>query len=293
MPRTEIGLSQDGEEGLPTPPPSRRATRATVPRKTQQETAPDAASRSTRVVAQNVGAQSAPEQKVVHTEFKNAKKDDIDVAELEAKMNKIKLQAETKAPPKLKRVHQHEGEYFNALPLLADLEYRSGSQLFVWGAGNAGQFGMGVKHTGEFSKPKKNIVVEKMMRDDKFGKRGILALAAGGMSSLLIDGTGTVRSDMLTICMPLNFANFKVWSCGANDDAALGRPTSKVPHPKDKDAFADEEELSCNLYPLQSLLDEGFEAAQIAAGDSIGAAISVEGELRVWGTFRVGNTLVG
>ena len=208
MPRTDIGLTHDSEEGLPTPPPSRRATRAAAPSGNHQETAPDAARRSTRVVSQNVGAQSAQppdsEQKAVRTETKNAKKDDIDVAELEAKMNRLKLQVETKTLPKPKRVHQHEGEYFNALPLLADLEYRSGSQLFVWGAGNAGQFGMGVKHTGEFSRPKKNVVVEKMMRDGKFGEHGILALAAGGMSSLLIDGNGTVRFYIINIYIPLN-----------------------------------------------------------------------------------------
>lgn len=49
----------------------------------------------------------------------------------------------------------------------------------------------------------------------------------------------------------------------------------------------DEEVLSTNLHPLQSLVDEGFRAAVITAGDSVGAAISDTGDLRVWGTFRV------
>ena len=40
-------------------------------------------------------------------------------------------------------------------------------------------------------------------------------------------------------------------------------------------------------YPLQSLVDEEFRAVRVAAGDSISAAISDKGELRVWGSFRV------
>ncbi len=111
-------------------------------------------------------------------------------------MKKIKLDPKPKRIPKPKPVHQHTGEYFNALPQLADLQYCSGSQLFVWGAGSAGQFWMGVEHTGEFDRPTKNALVEKMMADGKFGKKGagIVGLAAGGMSSLFVDETGTVRS---------------------------------------------------------------------------------------------------
>jgi regulator of chromosome condensation len=39
--------------------------------------------------------------------------------------------------------------------------------------------------------------------------------------------------------------------------------------------------------PLQSLTDEKFRAVRVTAGDSISAAISADGELRVWGSFRV------
>ena len=42
-----------------------------------------------------------------------------------------------------------------------------------------------------------------------------------------------------------------------------------------------------NPYPLQTLVDEKFRTVRVAAGDSIAAAISAEGELRVWGSFRV------
>ncbi|KAI0089086.1 regulator of chromosome condensation 1/beta-lactamase-inhibitor protein II [Irpex rosettiformis] len=282
---SDTELSLESEEEMPTPPPSKRSARAAVPPVTSQEAVPVAGRRSTRVASQTVVAQPVPPaaaKKAIRSRTKGTKKknDDADVADLETKMKKVKLETRKKvAPkPKPKRIHQHEGEYFNALPQLADIGCHSGSQLFVWGAGNAGQFGMGVDRTGELSKPTKNTIVEEMMETGKLGEdlsTSFVALAAGGMSSLFIDATGTV------------------WSCGANDDAALGRITADVPHSKKKGAFADEDELSCNLYPLQSLLDEGFKAVQIAAGDSIGAVISDSGELRVWGTFRASGGVLG
>lgn len=79
----------------------------------------------------------------------------------------------------------------------------------------------------------------------------------------------------------------QVWSCGVNDDAALGRITVEVPNPDKEGEFLDVDELTAEPHPLKSLVDENFRAVRIAAGDTISAAISSEGELRVWGTFRV------
>ena len=38
---------------------------------------------------------------------------------------------------------------------------------------------------------------------------------------------------------------------------------------------------------LQTLVDENFRAVKAVAGDSICAVVSDQGELRVWGSFRV------
>lgn len=79
----------------------------------------------------------------------------------------------------------------------------------------------------------------------------------------------------------------QIWSCGANDDAALGRITKDIPDPENPGKFLDVDALTAVPHPLQTLVDENFRAVRIAAGDSICAAISSEGELRVWGSFRV------
>lgn len=79
----------------------------------------------------------------------------------------------------------------------------------------------------------------------------------------------------------------QVWSCGVNDDAALGRITSDVPNPANPGSFLDVDELTAVPHPLQTLVDENFRAVKVVAGDSVSAAISSAGELRVWGSFRV------
>lgn len=75
-----------------------------------------------------------------------------------------------------------------------------------------------------------------------------------------------------------------MWTCGNNDEAALGRETAGV---LDGEKVVPEEELTTYPHRIQSLIDEGFRAVRIAAGDSISGAISAEGDLRVWGSFRV------
>ncbi|KAI0796863.1 regulator of chromosome condensation 1/beta-lactamase-inhibitor protein II [Abortiporus biennis] len=159
--------------------------------------------------------------------------------------------------------------HFNALPTHAE-HIRPAPQLFVWGAGNFGQFGMGADRLGEFEKPRKNPLIEAKIEEGVFGEPGASfeAVAAGGLHSLFVDEKGTV------------------WSCGVNDDAALGRVTNEVPNPEKPDEFLDIDTLTAQPYPLQSLADEGFRAVRIAAGDTISAAISDKGELRVWGSFR-------
>ncbi|KAF9816333.1 hypothetical protein IEO21_04198 [Rhodonia placenta] len=171
-------------------------------------------------------------------------------------------------PPPRKVVKQVK-PYFNPLPTPPE-HVRPAPQMFVWGAGNFGQFGMGADLLDEYDKPKKNLWIEKRMREGVFGddEASLESVAAGGLHSLFVDEKGTV------------------WSCGVNDDAALGRVTTDVPNPEKEGEFLDVDTLTAEPNPLQSLVDENFRAVRIAAGDTISAAISSQGDLRVWGSFR-------
>ncbi|KAF4575118.1 hypothetical protein EYR36_006474 [Pleurotus pulmonarius] len=166
--------------------------------------------------------------------------------------------------------------YFNPLPV-APPKQRPGLTLWAWGAGNFGQFGMGPDVLGELDKPRKNPWVEQKIQSGEFGEEGagLETIAAGGMHTIFVDEKGTV------------------WTCGVNDDAALGRVTTDVPDPENPGSFLSVDDLTSIPHPLQSLIDEKFRAVKIAAGDSISAAVSTEGELRVWGTFRANEGSLG
>ncbi|KIY49434.1 RCC1/BLIP-II protein [Fistulina hepatica ATCC 64428] len=129
---------------------------------------------------------------------------------------------------------------------------------------------MGPDILDERDRPKKNEWVETGVSEGRFGKEGaaLESIAAGGLHSVFIDERGTV------------------WTCGVNDAAALGRETTDIPDPDNPGSFLDIDDLTSYPHPLQSLVDEDFRAVQVVAGDSINAAISAEGELRVWGSFR-------
>lgn len=233
--------------------------------------------RSTRVASGAAAKESEPAPKA-KSSSKKVKKVSSDMEELEAKMRSTKIEGNDKeAKPKPpKELKEPKEPYFNPLPPVPDV-LRPAPLLFTWGCGNSGQFGAGVECLGELSKPQRNKLVESMMEQGSFGEKGagLEWIAAGGMSSLFVDEEG------------------KVWSCGANDNAALGRETVGVPDPKKKKKTLDEDYLCSTPFPIQSLVDEGFRAVRVVAGDSIAAAISDKGELRVWGTFRAMEGLLG
>ena len=57
--------------------------------------------------------------------------------------------------------------------------------------------------------------------------------------------------------------------------------------PDNAEEAMDTEILESQPMVVQGLLDEEFRAVQVAAGDSISVAVSSDGRLRAWGSFRV------
>lgn len=90
--------------------------------------------------------------------------------------------------------------HFNALPSAPESS-RPPLELFVWGTGGAGEFGVG--RAADFETPHRNEVVHRMIQQDKFGdvgaQAGLQTIAAGGMHTLFIDEKGAVsRSSLLS-----------------------------------------------------------------------------------------------
>lgn len=101
-----------------------------------------------------------------------------------------------------------------------------------------------------------------------------------------------VTHRVLICCIKLNALRvLQIWSCGTNDNGALGRVTVMIPDPKDDRAAIEVDEKTKDPVwkpvPIHSLVEEGYRAVKIVAGDSFSAAISDKGELRAWGAFSV------
>jgi regulator of chromosome condensation len=137
------------------------------------------------------------------------------------------------------------------------------------GEGSAGELGLGAtKGACNVNRPRLNKILE---------EKGILDLAVGGMHCIAL----TVNNELLT------------W--GVNDNKALGRPLPAwTARDDDEDAsdYDDDEGLELNPYESlptaipKELFPEGTVFTQVAAGDSATFAVTDEGLVYGWGTFR-------
>lgn len=66
-----------------------------------------------------------------------------------------------------------------------------------------------------------------------------------------------------------------------------------VPDPENLGSTIEAEILETAPALVQYLVDEDFRAVKIAAGDSVSVALGIKGELRVWGSFRSSDGLLG
>lgn len=65
-------------------------------------------------------------------------------------------------------------------------------QLFVWGNGDMGQFGLGTEALDEIKRPRLHSWIEEKNRAGKLGEHGLEMVAAGGMHTIAIDSRGYV-----------------------------------------------------------------------------------------------------
>lgn len=172
---------------------------------------------------------------------------------------------------------------FTRTPAAAEAHLKQGPTIpreaFVFGNGDMGQHGLGTEVLDEIKRPRRHAWVAKMIGEGKLGAGGLAVVAAGGMHTLAIDSTG------------------RIFSWGINDNACLGRQTTRT---------GSAEDFETEPMPVEGLSPNGvgirggaapiggtegpveiFRATRVAAGDSVSAALNERGEVRVWGSFRV------
>ncbi|KAJ4349973.1 uncharacterized protein N0V89_008594 [Didymosphaeria variabile] len=193
---------------------------------------------------------------------------------------KVKKAKTTKAPtPKRdlpKGPRRPKGKKIEVNPL----RYTEPLKVFVFGEGGQGELGLGAT--------KKAIDVKRPRWNETLSNQDIVRIATGGMHVVAL----TKDNKILT------------W--GVNDNGALGRETSDGEQLKDMKEGDDEESDSDDdetggLNPLEATptavsadhFPEDTVFVDIAAGDSCSFALTTEGAVYGWGTFRKNEGILG
>ncbi|KAK9368870.1 regulator of chromosome condensation 1/beta-lactamase-inhibitor protein II [Lipomyces kononenkoae] len=147
--------------------------------------------------------------------------------------------------------------------------------IYVCGTGSMSELGLGPDAKNkEVKRPRLNPFLP-------IDRVAIVDFAVGGAHVLAIDKRG------------------KLWSWGCNDHGALGRDTSGGEEGLLRDADADSDDDDGDLNPLESTpalvenLPDDLVFVQVAASDSLSLALTSEGRLWAWGTFRGNEGVLG
>ena len=145
--------------------------------------------------------------------------------------------------------------------------------VYVCGEGSSGELGLGTaKNAVDVKRPRLNPLLDA-------NTVGVVQIAVGGMH-----------------CLALTHDN-QILSWGVNDQGALGRDTTWEGKLKDIDAESDSEsdDDDSGMNPREAMpapipataFPEGTVFVQVAAADSSSFALTDEGLVYGWGTFRV------
>ncbi|KAF2863887.1 RCC1/BLIP-II [Piedraia hortae CBS 480.64] len=149
-------------------------------------------------------------------------------------------------------------------------------KVYVFGEGTAGELGLGTaKNAVDVKRPRLNPNLDQT-------KVGVVQIAAGGMHVLALT------------------ADNRILSWGINDTGALGRDTTWAgglrDMDKNDDSDSDDDNADNGLNPHESVpgevdfsgtqVSEGTRWAQVAASDSCSLALTDDGLVYGWGTFR-------
>ncbi|KAF1932821.1 RCC1/BLIP-II [Didymella exigua CBS 183.55] len=207
---------------------------------------------------------------------KKAEESDIEEegAEPEAKKPrsaKAAVEPSKPAPRGPRRVRGNKTE-INAI------RYTEPLKVFVFGEGSSGELGFGAT--------KKAIDVKRPRYNEALSNQNVVRVAAGGMHVLAL----TKDNKILT------------W--GVNDSGALGRDTSNADvklRDVDADEDSDSDDETGGLNDVEATptavsaeyFPEDTVFVDVAAGDSCSFALTTEGAVYGWGTFRKNEGILG
>ncbi|KAF5008778.1 hypothetical protein FDECE_4969, partial [Fusarium decemcellulare] len=186
--------------------------------------------------------------------------------------------AVSKPAPKKKAVHVEIGKKINDAPTQI-------LDIYVFGEGSSGELGLGSKRVNG----KKPIDVKRPRLNDNLAaaKAGVVQISCGGMHTIALTHDN------------------KILTWGVNDQGALGRDTTwdggLRDMDKSEDSGSEDDEDDTGINPKEStpaaVSDEHFapgtKFVQVVASDSASFALTEDGRVYGWGTFRSSDGILG
>ncbi|KAK1251503.1 hypothetical protein MKX07_006982 [Trichoderma sp. CBMAI-0711] len=219
---------------------------------------------------------AANKRKASETESENEQ--DVAVEEPQPKKSKTEKAPRAAAVPKVKKSAYPEiGKKINDAPTQV-------LDIYVFGEGTSGELGLGSKRVGG----KKPIDVKRPRLNENLSAKtvGVVQIACGGMHAVAL-----TRDN-------------KILTWGVNDQGALGRDTTWEGGLRDADKADDsdsEDEDDTGINPKEStpiaLSEDNFapgtKFVQVVASDSASFALTEDGRVYGWGTFRSSDGILG
>jgi regulator of chromosome condensation len=193
-------------------------------------------------------------------------------AKVEAPKTAAKAKPAANAPKGPRRVRGQKNE-------IIEVRYTEPLKVFVFGEGASGENGFGAT--------RKAIDIKRPRYNELLSNHNVVRVATGGMHVLALTKDN------------------KILSWGVNDAGALGRDTSnavvKMRDAGDDDDASDSEDETGGLIEVEAtptaIPSEHFPPnttfVDIAAGDSCSFALTTEGAVYGWGTFRKNEGILG
>ncbi|KAF1974889.1 RCC1/BLIP-II [Bimuria novae-zelandiae CBS 107.79] len=277
--KPEIAPRKSNDASPPLPLPAKRPQAAKG--RAKKDPAPSAAPKS--APKRKKAIEVEPEEELEEPANKRKKADveepasDVD-DEVHAEPKAKKTKAQTPTPkrelPKGPRRPKGKKIEINAL------RYTEPLKVFVFGEGGQGELGLGAT--------KKAIDVKRPRWNEALSNQDVVKIATGGMHVVALTNDN------------------KILTWGVNDNGALGRETSGGEQLKDmkegddEDSDSDDDETG-GLNPLEATptaisadhFPEDTTFVDIAAGDSCSFALTTEGAVYGWGTFRKNEGILG
>lgn len=276
----ENGVSEESED-------SEVAEEAPKKRKVNASKSKPAATKTAPVAGRGRPKKAETPAPAAPAKANKRKKDEESEAEAEAApVKKPKVEA-PKAAPKAQKVAKDPAKPQPKGPRrmkgkkteINAVRYTEPLKVFVFGEGSSGELGFGAT--------KKAIDVKRPRFNEPLSNQNVVRIATGGMHVVAL----TQDNKILT------------W--GVNDNGALGRDTTeadvKMRDVDADDSDSDSEDGTGGLNNLESTptavsseyFPEDTTFVDVAAGDSCSFALTTEGAIYGWGTFRKNEGILG